>query len=284
LITTEGKTHIKRYMAGWVPSIAQSIAVGIGGKAENVDDTKLQLEVARADITVTSFDFANNKLVFKAPVPETFGGSIYEVALYSASADAVAGQYGSKLLTTFDEDVEDWNKIPTLEDSTYSTGTARIGSDALQQSAGAGSSVTDGLAEMFLDLSGHSGLDRFVFAFHAHDANIATLTFRFMTDSSNYYDIVIGSQAPGYRIVEVPKSSAVATGSPKWENITEIRIITTAGAGGNALVDFDAIRIDDADTVNPDYIMVAREFLLTPFVKEEGKVQEVEFTLDVNIP
>lgn len=283
MISTEGKTHIKRYLAGYVPSIAQSIAVGIGSKGESVDDTKLQFEVSRADIVLTAFDFTNNRLVFKAPVPEDFGGIIQEVAIYSTSVDGVAGEFGSKLLTTFDSDTEDWNNPTTLADSVFSTGSSRIGNDSLKQNPGAGGSVTDALAELFLDLSGHSNADKFVFAFNVKNAFVSSISFRFLTDSANYYTITLGAQSAGYKIVEAAKSTAVATGSPSWENITEMRVTTNSTAGGNGLVDFDAIRIDDVDTINQDYVMVAREFLSTPFLKQEGKVQEVEFTLDVNV-
>lgn len=283
MISTEGKTHIKRYLAGYVPSIAQSIAVGIGNKAEAAGDTKLQFEVSRADIVLTSFDFTNNRLVFKAPVPEDFGGSIYEVAIYSTSVDEVAGEFGSQLLTTFDSDTEDWNNPTTLADSVFSTDGGRVGNDSLRQNPAAGGSVTDALTELFLDLSGHSNADKFVFAFNVRNAFVSSINFRFLTDSANYYTITLGAQTAGYKIVEAAKSTAVATGSPSWENITEMRVTTNSTAGGGGLVDFDAIRIDDVDTINQDYVMVARESLSTPFVKQEGKVQEVEFTLDVNV-
>jgi hypothetical protein len=83
--------------------------------------------------------------------------------------------------------------------------------------------------------------------------------------------------------VTLPKSSAVATGAPTWESITQLRVATTSTAGGAGTVDFDSIRIEDTDTLNPDYVLVAREVLTTPYVKENGKIQDVEFTIDISI-
>src|SRR5688572_7298790 len=108
MITVDGKVHIKRYLAGFVPAIAQSIAFGLGSAAESVNDTKLQFEVGRTEILLVSYDFVNNKLIFKANVPEDFGGKIYEAALYSTPSNVAAGDSGSRILTTFDSATEDW--------------------------------------------------------------------------------------------------------------------------------------------------------------------------------
>lgn len=275
--------HIKRYMAGFVPSIAQSVAFGIGTKAEAADDNKLQFEVERSDIVLTSYDFINDRLVFKAPVADNFSGTIHEVALFSAQTNEVAGEFGSKLLTTFDSTTEDWANPTTAIESAFAAGTGRVGIDSLHQEPAAGGSVTDALTELFLDLSGHSAADKFLFAFNVNNANVSSINFKFMTDASNFYQFNVGAQTTGYKIVEAAKSTAVVTGTPDWENITEMRVSTFSTAGGSASVDFDAIRIDDVDTINPDYVMVSRELLSAPFVKQEGKTQEIEFSLAVNV-
>lgn len=284
MITTDGKLHIKRFLAGQVPAIAQSIAFGVGNKAEAVGDTKLQFEAGRVDIALTSFDFVNNRLIYKAQLPDDFSGSIYEAAIFSTSADDVAGQFGSRLLASFESDTEDWLDPSTGTAPTYVTGgTSRIGTASMRQAPAASASETDAMNQLALDLSGYSGNDKFVFAFNVGNANTASIRFRFMTDASNYYDILLGAQSSGYKVVEVAKSAATVTGAPKWESITEIRVITTSTAGGASAVDFDGIRIEDSDTINPNYVMVAREMLATPFIKEEGKIQEIEFALDVNV-
>lgn len=283
MITAAGKQYIKSYLAGIVPNIAQSLAVGVGSSAPADSNTRLQFEVARADITLTSFDFINDKLIFKAPVPEGLGGTLYEVGIFSSSSDTVAGQFGSKVLTSFDPSNEQWINPTTLAPAPYVTGTSRLGSESMRVAAPAGSSLSATAAELALDLSGHSGLDRFNFAFYVTNTYVSSISFRFLTDASNYYTLTINSPSAGYQAVELAKSTATVTGSPDWEKITEMRVIVNSSAGGSGIVDFDGIRIEDVDTINPNYVLVARDILAVPFVKQEGKVQEIEFSLDINI-
>lgn len=277
-ITTDGKRHIKRYLAGFVPTIARSIAFGLGGKAEAVGDTKLQFEVGRSDILLTSYDFVNDKLIFKASVPENVGGKIYEVALFSMDI----GMRGGELLVTFDSD-EGWSDVGTGAAGTFTTTSARLGTNSLSHAPALSSSKADRINELFLDLSGYSGADILVFAYNVDNANTSSIVFRFSTNATNYYEFTLGSQAVGYKVVELAKGSATVTGAPSWSNISEIRVTTTSGAGGASAVQYDGIRIDSADTTNTDYVMVSREQLATAFTKDAGRTQEVEFTLSVAV-
>lgn len=281
MITTNGKTHIKRYLAGHVPSIAQCIAYGIGGSAESAADTSLQFEVGRAEIMLTSYDFANDRLIFKAVLPEAFSAQIYEVALFSQFDNPLAGNFGSKVLASFDSSTETWTKDTDGSAAVYSTSTARLGGDSLSLSAAASTVVGYVLNDVIYDMSGNSGSDVFKFAYNA-SANVSVVTLRFRTDASNYY-LFNTYPSAGYKIDTFTKGSAVVTGNPSWSNITSIEVRVQATAGGTAVVDFDGIRIEDTDTVSPEYVMVSRELLATQFTKTEGKTQEVEFSLSVNV-
>lgn len=285
MITTDGKTHIKRYLAGFVPSIAQSIAFGIGDKAEAVGDSGLQLEIDRADITLVSYDFVGNKLIFKAPVPDEFAGKIYEVGLFSMPSDTVAGEFGSRIVTTFDSPTEPWVNSTGLTPATFGASSTRVGTDSLLLSQAASGSTSWYLNEVQMDLSGYSGADKFKFAFNSTNAFTSSMTVRFATDASNYYTFTMGTpvNTAGYKFVEILKSAAAATGAPNWANITQIVVTTNSTAGGAGSIEFDAIRIEDSDTINSDYVMVSRELLAVPFVKQAGQTQEVEFALDVNV-
>lgn len=281
MITTEGKIHIKRYLAGQVPSIAQSIAYGLGASAESAAQTYLDFEVDRSDIILTSYDFVNNKLIFKAEVPEKYDGTVYEVALFSLPANTASGNFGSKLLSTFDSETEEWTTGGVA--ATFSSGSARIGGDALRQAPTASTTVTSILEELSLDLSGNSDADKFALAFNNANTNTNTIVIRFKTDASNYYSLTFTNPAAGYVVSQINKGSATVTGSPSWADINTIEVATTAKSSGTATVDIDAIRIEDVDTVNVDYVMISRELLAVPFVKEQGKVKEIEFSIDVNV-
>lgn len=282
MITTVGARHIKRYLAGFVPAIAQSIAFGLATDSESASDTKLVFEVGRVDVSLVSYDFANNRLIFKGPVDEDFSGIINEVAIFSTLANRAAGEFGSKILTTFDSGTETWVDSTAETAASFLSTNARIGADSLRQQPGAGTTKSDKLSDIVLDLSGYSSADTFNLAFYSANTSATDISVLFMTDASNYYTVSFGGAATGYQTVEVTKGAATTTGTPNWENITEIRVETTA-TGSAADTQIDGLRIEDNDTVNADYVMVAREVLSSSFTKEEGKTQDIEFRLDINV-
>lgn len=283
MITVDGKTHLKRYLAGQVPAICQSIAFGLGGKAEVNTDTKLQFEVGRSDVMLVSYDFVNNKLIFKAEVDDDYSGIIYEVALYSLPENNAAGEFGSRLLTTFDSTTETWIDATSGTAATFNSTFTRLGADSLRHTPALSTTKTDALQAVNVDLSGYSAADRFTIALNAGNTNTASVKALFLTDSSNYYTVNFGAPVSGYQVIEVAKSAATATGTPDWGNITEMRVATTSTAGGASQIDYDGIRVDDSDTLNSDYVMVSRELLASPYTKVDGMTQEIEFSLDVNV-
>lgn len=274
MITTAGRLHIKKYLAEIVPHIAQSIALGIGTSPESVEQTTLDFEVIRADITNISYDFTTDRIIYKATIPPSFVGTIYEAALFSQSSNTLAQGFGSTMITAFDTG-ELWT-------GSFATGT-RYGADGLSLTPAASSTVTNTLSGLSRDFSGYSDNDQFSFAFNVGNANTSTLSFMFMTDSSNYYTFALGAQTAGYKITKVNKSTATVTGTPTWEFITQIQVTATSGSGGASSILLDAIRIEDVDTINPEYAMVSRELLTTPFVKEVPMNQDAEFALAVDI-
>lgn len=278
MLTTVGKTQIKKYLAKQSPDIARAIAIGIGGGAESASDTILNFEIARATITLVSYDFVNNLLIFKASIPQEISAKVYEVGLFSQASNTAAGNFTSKLITTFDSTTEVWSA------GAFNSTNTRIGADSLRLNPATSATVTATMTDLISDYSGNSGSDTFVIAFNNTNANVSAIRFRFKTDASNYYTFTVGSPTTtGYRIVSLAKSAGVATGTPNWANITALEVEVVATGGGSATVDFDGIRVEDIDTINTDYVMVSRELLSSPVTKTEGKVQDIEFSLAVTI-
>lgn len=282
MITADGRVYTMRYLAGQVPAIGTCIAYGIGGSAESTTDTSLQFEVGRADVVLSSPDFINNRIIYKAVLPDDFSAKVYEVALYSQLENPVAGNFGSKVLASFDSDSETWTDASTAAAGTYSTTNARIGGDSLRLAPAASGTAAFVLNNVLFDLSGNSGSDVFKLAYQV-GSNVSSVQVRFRTDASNYYSFTLTTPSAGYRIDTFSKGNAVVTGAPSWDSITGIEVRVVATAGGAATVDFDGIRIEDTDSINPEYVMVAREVLSTQFIKTEGKTQEIEFSLAVSI-
>lgn len=283
MITNQGMVHIKRYLAGWTPSIALSMAFGVGTEAPNVGDSALNFEVGRADIELTSYDFVQNKLVFKASLPEDFDATIYEVGLFSLESNIVSGEYGSRLLASFDSETETW--MQGSVEATYVTTNTRIGEDSAQVSPAANGTITVIQSDVVMDLSGYSAADEFSFAFYCANTNTSTIRYRFKTDASNYYDVTVASAsiAAGFNVVKIMKGAAVPTGTPDWGQISSLEVTVSAKAAGAATVNLEGVRIEDMDTISPDYVLVARVILATPFEKVSGRLQEIEFPLGVTV-
>lgn len=287
MISLNGKAFIKRYLAGQASAIAQCISWGIGDKVEAAGDYIMHFESGRADITLTSYDFVNDVIIFKAVLPDDYSGKIYEIGLWSMNENPNAGNYSSKVLASFDSVSEVWVKSSDGSAALYSPNHARLGDDSLTVTPDAGQTTSFILNDLVLDLSGNSGADVFKFAyFIGSDAPVmapATITFKFRTDASNYYYYTVTDPAAGYRIDQLLKGNASVVGTPTWAMITGIEISVKADAAGPSLVDFDGIRIEDTDTVNPDYCLVSRKVLATPYTKIDGQTQEIEFSLKVNV-
>lgn len=283
MITTEGTLHVKRYMAGFVPSIALSMAFGVGESPEAAGDTKLQFEVGRSDIELTSYDFIADKLVFKATLDEGFDATLYEVALYSSEADVAAGEFGSRLLTSFDSDTEVW--MQASNPATYTTENTRIGANSVTVTLTTNGSSTVSQEGIVWDFSGYSAADEFVFAFYCDNGNAESIRYRFLTDASNYYDFTVpaASITTGFNLVRVLKGAAVSTGAPNWGSVTRLEVTSTAKNIGGVVINHEGIRIEDMDTVSPGYVMVARSLLAVPFDKVAGRIQEIEFPLGVTV-
>lgn len=277
MITTTGKTFIKRYLAGQAGDMVGAISVGIGSTAAALGDTRMQFEFARVPVDVISYDFASDLLVFKGSLDETVGGKIYEVAIWTSEVNAAAGNQESRIITTFDSETESWTN------GTFDSAVTRIGADSLKHTPSASGNTSSVLTGLTLDFVDNSSLDTFVIAYNVDNSFTSSIKFRFRTDASNYYEFTVSTPTTGYKFSSFTKGSATVTGAPSWADINEIEVITTATGGGAASVEFDGIRIEDVDTVAPEYGLVARFIPVTPIVKAEGIVHDVEYTLPVTI-
>lgn len=278
MITDNGKTFIKRFLAGQSGTLVGAISVGIGSIPEGAADERMQFEVARVPVIVTDYDFVNDELIFKGTLDETVEGVIHEVGLWTAEVNAAAGNQESRLITTFDSETEDWDV------ETFATENTRIGVDSLSHTPVASAVSASVLTGITLDLGDFSSLDSFILAYYVGGGgNVASVNVRFRTDSANYYEFTINAPTPGYKFTTLSKGSAAVVGNPDWYDINEIEIRTTATAGGAAAVQYDGLRIEDTDTIAPEYGLVARHVLASPILKEEGIVRDVEYALPVSI-
>lgn len=277
MLTAKGKTFIKRYLAGQAGNVVGAISIGVGGTAATLNDTKLQFEFARIPIDVIAYDFATDKLVFKGSLDENVVGKIYEIGLWTAEVNTAAGNQASRMITNFDSETEDWTN------ETVESTIARIGVDSLKHTPAASATTSSILSGVAFEFNESSSLDTFVLAYNNENAFCSSLVFRLRTDASNYYSFTVSSPAVAYGFASFTKGSATVTGTPNWADINDIEVRTTATAGGSASVEWDGIRLEDVDTIAPEYGLVARYVPPSPITKVSGRVQDVEYALSVSL-
>jgi hypothetical protein len=126
MITTNGRSIIAKYLLNQAPEFASHIAVGIGGQAYptsssatfSLDADSLEFEVARVPILSKGLlkEDGQEKIVFKAELPIEQRYKITELGLYPAAANAVAGNFDSRILSTF-SNAEPWAYSNNQDDS-----------------------------------------------------------------------------------------------------------------------------------------------------------------------
>jgi hypothetical protein len=132
MITTNGKNIVAKYLLNQAPEFASHIAVGVGGQAYPtgssatfLEDAKsLEFEVARVPVLskglLKELDPITNqpveKIVFKAELPIEQRYQITEIGIFPANSNAVAGNFDSKIIATFDN-TEPWSYSNNINDS-----------------------------------------------------------------------------------------------------------------------------------------------------------------------
>lgn len=277
MITGDGRRFIKRYLAGQAGTLVGAISVGVGSTPASLNDKRLQFEFARVPVIVTDYDFANDQLVFKGTLPDTVEGAIYEIGLWTTEVNALAGNQESRIITTFDSTTEEWSP------KTFDTENTRLGDDSLKLTPAASATASALLTGLTLNLGDYTPQDNFVASYFVGNANAAFVRFRLRTDASNYYEFNVAAPTAGYKFTEFKRSTASVVGTPDWADITEVQVVVVAKAAGTASVQFDGLRVEDDDSISPEYGMIARNVLSTAILKTEGTVRDIEYALPVNI-
>lgn len=270
MITPQGVIYIKQFMSGTKGSLAEAISFGISGE-DSVYPMGFELDYS--NIKIISYDFVDDVIILKASLAAEIEAVIYEIGLVSDLND----KNTSKVLTTFDSTSEGWLN------GVWQDGFTRIGADSLRLIPLTSATVLATLDDVFVDLSDNSGSDQFILAFNSLNGHTANVKFIFYTDSSNYYTITSTNPPVGYNFYRVNKNLAVSTGSPDWSNINMFGASATASGAGPAQVDFDGLRIQNAVNLDPEYTLVARKVLDTPYIKVPGRSDDIEYRLAVSV-
>ncbi|QWT29934.1 minor tail protein [Streptomyces phage TunaTartare] len=278
LITTEGKRLILRYLAGQSPSLGGAIGLGVSSVAATVNDVVMGFEIERIPVSLKNADYTNNVVLFKGTIEQDSAFSIYEAGLWSTASNILSGEFDSKLITTFDLELEAWTNV--VADTTAN----RTSADAVRIDA-ASSSTTQSRIDVDMELSGYSANDTFYLAFSKPDNNITTIKLVFediITGGSLSLTKTVSSLPTGYNVLAFRKGDFTASGTISWDSITRMGFDVTAGATGSYVI-LDGLRIEDLDTPNQDFVLVSHTVLSSPLVKTSTAPMDVEYALDFNV-
>lgn len=278
LITTEGKRLILRYLAGQSPSLGAAIGAGVSAVAATVNDTFLGFEVERIQVALRNADYTNTMVIFKGTIEQDVVMNIYEMGLWSSGSNTLSGEFDSRLITTFDLELEEWSNV--VADTTAN----RTSADSAKVSA-TSSSTTQARLDAELDLSGYSANDTFLLAFSKPDNNITTikLIFEDVVGGGNAsLTKTVSSLPTGYNILQFRKGDFTVTGTFSWDSVTRMGFDVTAGGTGSYVI-LDGLRVEDLDTPNQDFVLVSHAILGSPIQKTNVAPMDVEYALDFDV-
>jgi hypothetical protein len=298
MITKFGKRFLTDFIAGNSNFTSKDMAIGIATGtqlAEADTNTRLGFEIYRLPINLSSINIEqdingdfNYYAIFKTTIPQDIAGVVSEIGLYPGLRKSI-NFYDSKFITAFDNNIlwSDSNgNSPGLE-SNSSDGTtfvSKIGENMIKFN------VTQSTAKEYkntialLDLSGYSVNDSLTIAYKKADNNISKIRVKFYSSSTAYYYAdFTPSGLNEDKIQSIPMYNLFNSivGSPDLTNITSIGIEVTAGSGGNTVVYFDGLRVNDEDTFDPQYGLIARHVLSTPLKKPSGRPVDIEYKLQL---
>lgn len=260
VITTMGKTTIKQFLAGNIPSWSGGIAIGPINSTAVVGDTKLGFEIDRAPTLTKTVDGDGN-IVLRAAFPLDLVAVIYEVGVYPFANTTVSGRYQDEVITDFSE--SSWTGGTIDLDTLSYVGVSNIKLD------GASSSAT--ISNLSLDISGYAQTDKFELLVNNLDANEKTLTLAF-SDGSTTSTVTL----PTIPAVVGAHSVSVGIGQTSVSTITSITITST---GASKDVSLDCLKFLNTDESGYTTHLVSRSVLTTPIVKFAGQDLEVEYYL-----
>jgi len=288
VVTETGKQYILRYMAGLVPTMANSIAVGASSEPAYDTDTELEFELARGDIYLRSVDYGTRDVIWKATIPVGPSGVIHEVGLFPSSKNNSSGNYQSATLFTFDT-TEDWTNISETD-----TVNSRIyGAGIKDTITTASTSVNHVLPYYPGDLSGYSPNDIFVLGCVTYSDYVEDVVVTF---TNNAGDTMVGTfvvpshlEAPGdpqYNMIKLDKGSFTNL-DKNWSGIRSVQVTvnssSSAGGGNDGIITLDGLRVIDIDQSNENYTLISRAALRSPITKQSGLTLDIEYGLRLQI-
>ena len=298
MITKFGKRFLIDFIAGNSNFASKDLAIGIatGTQLPEADtNTRLGFEIYRMPVSLSSINIEsdgsggfNYYSIFKTTIPQDISGVITEIGLYPGLRKSI-NFYDSKFITAFENNIlwaDSNGDSPALQSNSTdgTTFVSKIGENMVRFNVTQSTSKEYKNTIALLDLSGYSVNDSLTLAYKKADNNTSKIRVKFYSSSSAYYYADFtpsGSNEDKVQSVSMSNLFSNIVGSPDLTNITSIGIEVTAGSGGNTVVYFDGLRVNDEDTFDPQYGLIARHVLTTPLQKPSGRPVDIEYKLQL---
>jgi hypothetical protein len=290
MITKFGKRFLAQYLAGNVRFPAQDLAVGIDSTAANTsgNDTRLGFEFYRLPVTLGTIDIQTDEngdstyaVVYKTTLPQDVAGKITEIGLYPSSRDSI-NNFDSKFISDFENNLV-WVDENEINPEIVSTPSPRIGATMFKVQAPSSSSKEYKSKYDSFNMSGYSTNDTVTLAFNQADTNVSSIKIKFYSSDTSYlYATLNGLTTIGENIKSVSVGSLATYGTPDLTSITKVGIEVTAKSTGATTVYLDGLRINDEDTFDPRFGLIARSVLTSTLEKKAGRPADIEYRMGLN--
>jgi len=283
MITKFGKRFLANFISGNSSFSSKEMALGISTGVEYpLADTnsRLGFEFYRVPIRQGGIDIDTSvspvkyTVIYSATIPTNIAGKINEIGIYSGESYS-KNLYQSKFISNFELPYE-WSPEPELDQSNY-----RVGDSSLIFTSN-GAALKEYTYQLgSTDLSGYNPSDTICFSYKANDANLASLKVRLYSSDSDYLQFTFTGHAVGYNVKSLPMSAGVSTGTFNAQSVTKLGIVVTPTSSQTS-VSMDGLRINDEDTFDPKYGLIARSLLDSTMIKVVGREAAIEFKLDLS--
>lgn len=283
MITKFGKRFISNFVAGNSSFAAKEMALGIATQLEYpVSDTnsRLGFEFYRIPIRQGGIDIDSSvspvkyTVVYSATIPTNIAGKINEIGIYSGESYS-RNLYGSKFISNFELPYE-WSPEPALDQSDY-----RVGDSSLLFTSNGTAPREYTYLLNSMDVSGYNPSDTLSFSYKVNNANLSSLKVRLYSSDNDYLQFTFTGHSVGYNIKSLNMSAGVSTGTFNPQSVVKLGIVVTP-TSAQASVSMDGLRINDEDTFDPEYGLIARSILDSTLVKVIGREASIEFKLDLS--
>src|SRR6478735_8553083 len=284
LITTTGKKAIIRYLAGQIPEFGGGLVVGTVNTAAGVGDANLYFEVARVPVDLKAVkDYSTFDIVFRGSLPKGLAAKITECGLVVDSANTANRGVSNRVFALMESTGEGWavaNGPAIAADATN----VRLGADAIKINSIPANNTSILTLNGVWDLSKYVATDKFALQFGTFDTNCASVKLEFINSAgySLYYTYTPATHTAGAGVFQAQlltqNMSVFTNWVNDWTNVTQIKITTTAGAGGTCSVALDGISVMDANISDELSALVSRA-VVTAIPKVANIDMDIEYTM-----